>query len=136
MQVEGKIDGQPLIILINSGSTHSFVDESLIRKLRVPIENKANLQVTVANGEEAVLESIKSFLFSWDKEEKTLSQDRNLNEYSFAGTRSTNYFKPACVNEVASAMTKGTFTTRAKNLGSPPEHRRHGHSSASYKPYT
>eukprot|EP00257_Ricinus_communis_P017974 XP_015576546.1 uncharacterized protein LOC107261479 [Ricinus communis] len=52
MQVEGIINGFPLLVLIDSGSTHSFVNEALIHQLQIQAEAKSNLRVMVANGEQ------------------------------------------------------------------------------------
>ncbi|XP_055960653.1 transposon Tf2-1 polyprotein [Mercurialis annua] len=52
MQVEGIINGFPLLVLIDSGSTHSFVNEALIHQLHIQAEAKSNLRVMVANGEQ------------------------------------------------------------------------------------
>lgn len=44
MQVEGNINGLPLLVLIDSGSTHSFVNEALIHQLQIQAPNSSRDQ--------------------------------------------------------------------------------------------
>ncbi|XP_073050542.1 transposon Ty3-G Gag-Pol polyprotein isoform X1 [Primulina eburnea] len=50
MKIKGAINGIPVLVLIDSGSTHCFLDTNLAEKLKLPIENPAALWVTVASG--------------------------------------------------------------------------------------
>ncbi|EEF41454.1 conserved hypothetical protein [Ricinus communis] len=51
MQVKGSVGGWPLLVLIDSRSTHNFVDEALEEQLRAPVDQWDIPQVLVANGE-------------------------------------------------------------------------------------
>ncbi|KAK0583771.1 hypothetical protein LWI29_002762 [Acer saccharum] len=51
MKLEGYIGKHRLVILVDSGSTHNFVDSNLIKKCGLRAENGRVLQVKVANGE-------------------------------------------------------------------------------------
>lgn len=51
IKLPGLIQKQKIIVLIDSGSTHSFVDPMLVHQLKLPTEAAPNLTVTVANGE-------------------------------------------------------------------------------------
>lgn len=48
--ITGNCQGQNLIILINNGSTHNFIEESTIKELNAPTSKTTLLAVTVANG--------------------------------------------------------------------------------------
>lgn len=49
MRLVGNIGNFSVIILIDTGSTHSFVDENVARKIKLPVET-SHLAVQVANG--------------------------------------------------------------------------------------
>lgn len=50
MKVQGNIKAHSVVALIDSGSTHSFIDQSLASKLQLPL-CQGSFRVTVANGE-------------------------------------------------------------------------------------
>ena len=50
IKVGGQVKDCNLMILIDSGSTHSFLDESMAKKLKCPLTGTPPLSVTVANG--------------------------------------------------------------------------------------
>lgn len=51
MRVNGKIMGEGLIILLDSGSTHNFIDAALLQKLQLSVDVTQILEVKVANGD-------------------------------------------------------------------------------------
>ena len=51
MKVMGKIKKQPLVVLIDSGSTHNFLDQMVVKRLKVPTKIITRVKVTVANGD-------------------------------------------------------------------------------------
>ena len=51
MKILGTLQHCPLTILINSGSTHNFIDPIIIRKANIPTQSDAIFEVMVANGE-------------------------------------------------------------------------------------
>ena len=50
MRVRGKVNGNGLVILTETGSTHDFVDASLVSRLQLRINVSKILEVKVANG--------------------------------------------------------------------------------------
>jgi hypothetical protein len=50
IKIKGDCEGRDFIILIDSGSTHSFIDESMIKKLNVVTSKTTLLAIIVANG--------------------------------------------------------------------------------------
>lgn len=50
MRVRGKVNGNGLVILIDTGSTHNFVDASLVSGLQLRVDVSKVLEVKVANG--------------------------------------------------------------------------------------
>ena len=50
MRVMGKVNGSGLVILIDTGSTHNFVDASLASGLQLRVDVSKILEVKVANG--------------------------------------------------------------------------------------
>lgn len=51
MRVMGKIGEQLVVVLIDTGSTHSFVDQDLARRIRLPAEKRSQVNVMTANGD-------------------------------------------------------------------------------------
>jgi hypothetical protein len=51
MRLMGRILGQQVVILIDTGSTHSFVDQNLAKRLQLPAQGRSQLTVMVANGD-------------------------------------------------------------------------------------
>ncbi|XP_031108696.1 uncharacterized protein LOC116013188 [Ipomoea triloba] len=54
----GAVEKQQIVILVDSGSTHSFLDPKLLTQLRIEPERAHPLKVTAANGEQLVCDSI------------------------------------------------------------------------------
>ena len=50
IKITGQAKGSNLTILIDSGSTHSFIDENTARRLKCQLMGTPPLSVTVANG--------------------------------------------------------------------------------------
>ena len=50
MRVMGKVNGSVLVILVDIGSTHNFVDASLVSSLQLRVDVTKILEVKVANG--------------------------------------------------------------------------------------
>ena len=64
IRIRGSYQSRDLIILIDSGSTHSFLDSSIAGELQLPIENSLVLAVTVANGSIILYDSYTAG-FTW-----------------------------------------------------------------------
>ncbi|XP_076944279.1 uncharacterized protein LOC143614842 [Bidens hawaiensis] len=50
MKIVGNIGTKPLQILIDSGSTHNFLNDKLATKLQCPVQAVSNMPVTIADG--------------------------------------------------------------------------------------
>jgi len=57
IKVEGKVRDCSLMILIDNGSTHSFLDEGTTRRLECQLTRTQPLSVTIANGNQVVSKS-------------------------------------------------------------------------------
>ena len=51
MRVKGKVNSVSLVILVDSGSTHNFIDAAVISVLHIPVDKSQILEVKVANGD-------------------------------------------------------------------------------------
>ena len=51
MKVIGKIKKHSLIMLVDSGSTHNFIDQTVAKRLKCKTQSTIGLSVTVANGD-------------------------------------------------------------------------------------
>ncbi|KAF5480102.1 hypothetical protein F2P56_000872 [Juglans regia] len=51
MRVKGKIGNQWVVILIDSGSTHNFLDPAVLSRVHIPLVDEDKIRVKVANGE-------------------------------------------------------------------------------------
>ena len=51
MQLGVDLGGTPLIVLLDSGSTHNFIFESAAQRTGLPLQRRPRLTATVANGE-------------------------------------------------------------------------------------
>ena len=40
-----------MTVLIDSGSSHNFVNENLVQKLKLPVETSKGMKVQIVNGE-------------------------------------------------------------------------------------
>jgi predicted aspartyl protease len=49
--VMGKIGEQLVVVLIDTGSTHSFVDHNLAMRIRLPAEKISQVNVMLASGD-------------------------------------------------------------------------------------
>ncbi|XP_074300862.1 uncharacterized protein LOC141632195 [Silene latifolia] len=74
MRVTGKVRGNSLHILIDSGSTHNFLDENTARKLGCKITPSYPVAVSVANGESLYIKSVVK-KFSWQLQGETFQTD-------------------------------------------------------------
>lgn len=50
MRVFGRINHRELVILIDTGSTHNFLDTSIWMMLKLPLSTKDSFEVKIANG--------------------------------------------------------------------------------------
>ena len=52
MKLVGKIHGQDVIILVDSGATHNFISSTLAHHLQLPIKKTKGFEVTIGNGQQ------------------------------------------------------------------------------------
>ena len=64
IRIKGNCQGQNLIILIDSGSTHSFINKATIQALKATTSKTTLLAVTVSNGNVMLCET-HSPAFTW-----------------------------------------------------------------------
>lgn len=57
VRLQGRIKKQPVSILVDSGSTHSFIDAALVKKLGLVAEVIPPLVVTVADGTQSLVDT-------------------------------------------------------------------------------
>ncbi|XP_041009386.1 uncharacterized mitochondrial protein AtMg00860-like [Juglans microcarpa x Juglans regia] len=51
MRVNGKVKDCSVIVLVDTGSTHNFLDPMIVRKVGLDVEQSGMIEVRVANGE-------------------------------------------------------------------------------------
>ena len=51
MRVKGRVNSVPLVILVDSSSTHNFIDAAVVPVLHVLVDESQILEVKVANGD-------------------------------------------------------------------------------------
>ncbi|GJX58361.1 retrotransposon-related protein [Tanacetum coccineum] len=77
MRVRGMVGKQPLHILVDSGSTHNFVDVRSAKRLGCKIRPTAPLLVSVANGQD-IVSSYECKPFNWSIQGQDYSCDAML----------------------------------------------------------
>ncbi|XP_052203128.1 uncharacterized protein LOC127808594 [Diospyros lotus] len=77
IKVGGQVKDCNLMILIDSRSTHSFLDESMAEKLKCPLTGTIPLSVTVANGQR-VLSNFTCKGFCWEMQGEKFETDLKL----------------------------------------------------------
>lgn len=77
IKVEGQAKGGSLMILIDSGSTHNFLDEGTARRLNCKLAGTLPLSVTVANGQK-VLSRSSCNGFCWEMQGEEFETDLRL----------------------------------------------------------
>nr|CAD1843422.1 unnamed protein product [Ananas comosus var. bracteatus] len=64
IKVQGEVDGKAVTILIDTGSTHSFIDFQVAKEVKAHMTGASPLTVTVANGHK-VVSKLKCTDFKW-----------------------------------------------------------------------
>ena len=77
IKVEGKMGGSKLMVLIDSGSTHSFLDEGTGRRMKCPLVSTQPLTVTVTNGSK-VMSNLACVGFCWEMQGEGFEADLRL----------------------------------------------------------
>lgn len=77
IKVEGQANKCNLMILIDSGSTHSFLDESTTERLKCQLTGTPPLSVTVANGSRVMSNSACNG-FGWEMQGERFEADLRL----------------------------------------------------------
>lgn len=50
MRISTHVNQVEVIILVDSGSTHNFIDANVVKRLNLPVELTPTLKLTIANG--------------------------------------------------------------------------------------
>ena len=53
MKIKGRINDVSLVVLLETGSTHNFIDAALAFSLHLMVNRSQTLEVKVANGEDS-----------------------------------------------------------------------------------
>ena len=77
IKMEGKVLEGSLMVLIDSGSSHSFIDEGTRRKMKCELPNTQPLAVTVAN-RSRVLSKSTHLGFCWTMQRESFKADLRL----------------------------------------------------------
>ena len=51
MRIKGRVNGHWIVILIDIGSTHNFLDAAILSRLHLPVDSTVSFEVKVANGD-------------------------------------------------------------------------------------
>ena len=51
MRLQGKVKNLPIIILVDSGSTHNFINQNVVKQVGFPTQVVDGISVSVANGD-------------------------------------------------------------------------------------
>nr|CAD1831521.1 unnamed protein product [Ananas comosus var. bracteatus] len=65
LQIQGKVGSKILKILVDTGSTHSFLDFRVAREVKAKVESATPLLVTVANGHK-IMSKLRCRGFTWN----------------------------------------------------------------------
>ena len=65
MKLLGRIKRQSAVILVDSGSTHNFIDQMIVKRLRCPTQSIKGMSVTVANEDKLRTQEVCKLL-SWE----------------------------------------------------------------------
>ncbi|XP_026399008.1 uncharacterized protein LOC113294848 [Papaver somniferum] len=77
IRILGSINKKNISILIETGSTNSFIDSALAKELKCPVEQTASLLVTVENGDKTIISGICSQL-TWSMQGHKFCGDLRL----------------------------------------------------------
>nr|CAD1832908.1 unnamed protein product [Ananas comosus var. bracteatus] len=77
IKVQGEIKGKVLSILVDTGSTHSFIDIGIAKETGAKISTTNPLLVTVANGQK-VLSKLKCMGYVWEMQGEKYSADLRI----------------------------------------------------------
>lgn len=77
MRVKGKVRGRLFHILVDSGSTHNFLDFELAKKIGCVIESVSPQTISVANGNHIVCKHVCKG-FEWEMQDRLFTTDTML----------------------------------------------------------
>lgn len=77
VKIKGKLKHKTISILIDSGSTHNFISQGLVKQLKLPTTPCSVFNICVANGEKLTCSSKVSSL-SWQMEDKLFEAEVNV----------------------------------------------------------
>lgn len=73
----GSINKQPIIVLVDSGGTHSFLDPKFLSYMKITPRQTKPLIVTVANGDKVTCDSMCQGL-KWQVQNEVFERDFRL----------------------------------------------------------
>ncbi|XP_020082482.1 uncharacterized protein LOC109706087, partial [Ananas comosus] len=77
LQIQGEVGSKKLKILVDTGSTHSFLDFRVAKEVKARIESAAPLTVTVANGHK-IMSKLRSPGFTWNMNDRSYKADLRI----------------------------------------------------------
>lgn len=77
IKLQGKVGKLKLMILIDTGSTHSFMDPKIAYQLKLPVQKGSILTVMVANGQKVKCEEICKG-FQWEIQGEKFTKDLRM----------------------------------------------------------
>ncbi len=77
IKIRGEVKDNSLTVLIDTGSTHSFMDLQLAKTLKVSMVAASPLVVTVTNGQK-VLSKLQCLGFKWDMQGHAFQADLRI----------------------------------------------------------
>ncbi|XP_026409868.1 uncharacterized protein LOC113304966 [Papaver somniferum] len=77
IRILGTIERHKILILIDTGSTHSFIDCTLVRTLKCQVEQTSPMLVTVDNGDKTISSGVFS-QFHWSMQGHNFSEDLRM----------------------------------------------------------
>lgn len=56
MRMKGRVGNQDVVVLIDSSSTHNFLDSSVVKNGEIPMNSSEKIRLRVTNGEQVLNE--------------------------------------------------------------------------------
>lgn len=79
IRIQGKVNGVPVTALVDSGSTHSFVDPKVVEKAGLKVSETKPMEITVANGSKMFCDK-KCDGFTWVMQGQEFQYDIKIME--------------------------------------------------------
>lgn len=73
MRLSAQVGQCKVVILVDSGSTHNFIDSRLVKQARLPVDVAYKMKVLIADGVQMVTNGV-SRLLKWEAQGTILCQ--------------------------------------------------------------